>query len=477
MSQNDVSSWIQEEFSSHAFSDDRLHQRLLKITKSFIDSPSLSINQACADWAAIKGAYRFFDNDSVSSDLILGPHYKTTYERALPEDRILIIQDSSKINYDSHEATEGLSSYSTCSGFEIHGLITHTALAVNTDGVPLGVIDQKTWARDVDEDAKNLSEQKKFNRPIEEKESFRWIETLKNTKARMPDKDIVIVGDRENDIYEFFQEALVEDVKFVVRSCYSRIIEDEAGLNQSMDKKLKSIQEMGRVCLHIPARQGFAARSAVLQLRFTEVMLLSAPRGIKGAKSKNRVDVPIFVVELLEKNPPKGTKALHWRILTNMKVDNHKEALEIIHYYKQRWQIETFFKILKTTCKVEDCRLGHAEKLIKFIGLKSIVAWRIYWATMLRRESPELPADCAITTAEWKSAWVTLNYKKIKEKKIPNKIPDETPSLDTVIKWIAQLGGWIGRKGDGEPGVMSISKGWQRIESGAMMWETMNELK
>jgi len=165
------------------------------------------------------------------------------------------------------------------------------------------------------------------------------------------------------------------------------------------------------------------------------------------------------------------------RILTNMKVHNHKEALEIIHYYKQRWQIETFFKILKTTCKVEDCRLGHAEKLIKFIGLKSIVAWRIYWATMLRRESPELPADCAITTAEWKSAWVTLNYKKIKEKKIPNKIPDETPSLDTVIKWIAQLGGWIGRKGDGEPGVMSISKGWQRIESGAMMWETMNELK
>ena len=126
MSQNDVSSWIQVEFSSHAFSDDRLHQRLLKITKSFIDSLSLSINQACADWAAIKGAYRFFDNDSVSSDLILGPHYKTTFERALPEDRILIIQDSFKINYDFHEATGELSSYSTSSGFETHGLITHT---------------------------------------------------------------------------------------------------------------------------------------------------------------------------------------------------------------------------------------------------------------------------------------------------------------------------------------------------------------
>jgi len=94
---------------------------------------------------------------------------------------------------------------------------------------------------------------------------------------------------------------------------------------------------------------------------------------------------------------------------------------------------------------------------------------------MLRRESPELPSECVITKAEWKSAWVTLNYKKIKEGKIPKIIPDETPSLDTVVKWIAQLGGWIGRKGDGEPGVMSIAKGWQRIESGAMMWETMNE--
>ena len=471
MSQNDVSSWIQEEFSSHAFSDDRLHKRLLKITKSLSEAPALSINQACAEWAAIKGAYRFFDNDSVSSDLILGPHYKTLYERALADDRILIIQDSSKINYDSHEATEGLSSYSANKNFETYGLITHTAIAVNTDGVPLGVIDQKTWARDINKEVKKLSGHNNFKRPIEEKESYRWLESLKKSKERMPDKDIVIVGDRENDIYEFFQEALVEDVNFVVRSCYSRVIEDSSGLHQSMDEKLKKLPEMGRVCLHIPVRQGVAARSAVLQL------LISRPRGIGGAKAQTRIDVPVYVVELVEKNPPKGMKALHWRILTNLEVKNDKEALEIIHYYKQRWQIETFFKILKSTCKIEDCRLGHADKLIKFIALKSIIAWRIYWATMLRRESPELPADCVITTAEWKSAWVTLNYKKIKEKKIPNKIPDKVPSLDTVIKWIAQLGGWIGRKGDGEPGVMSIAKGWQRIESGAMMWETMNESK
>ncbi|NOT78705.1 MAG: IS4 family transposase [Bacteriovoracaceae bacterium] len=416
-----------------------------------------------------------FDNNSVSSDLILDPHYRITYERSLPDDRILIVQDTSKINYDSHRATEGLSSYSTSKGFETHGLITHTALAVNTDGVPLGVIDQKTWTRSIDDDVKELSEYKNYKRPIEEKESYRWIEALKKSKERMPDKDIVIVGDRENDIYEFFQEALIEDVNFVVRSSSPRTIEDTSGLHQNMDHKLRKLPEMGRVCLHIPAKQGVAARSAVLELRFTEVMLLSRPRGIKIARSDTRVDIPLNVVELVERNPPKGIKALHWRILTNLKVNNDKEALEIIHYYKQRWQIETFFKILKSTCKVEDCRLGHAEKLIKFIALKSIIAWRIYWATMLRRESSELPADCIITTAEWKSAWVTLNYKKIKEKKIPNQIPEKVPTLDTVIKWIAQLGGWLGRKGDGEPGVMSIAKGWQRIESGAMMWETMND--
>src|SRR5690606_12865350 len=118
MSQNNVSSWIQEEFSSHAFSDDRLHKRLLKITHSFSETPALSINQACAEWAAIKGAYRFFDNDSVSYELILEPHYRSTYERSLADERVLILQDSSKINYDSHEATEGLSSYSSSKGFE-----------------------------------------------------------------------------------------------------------------------------------------------------------------------------------------------------------------------------------------------------------------------------------------------------------------------------------------------------------------------
>lgn len=474
MSLNDVSSWIQEEFSSHTFSDERLHKRLLKITESFINSPSLSINQACAEWAAIKGAYRFFENDSVSSELILEPHFKTTSERSLADDRVLVIQDTSKINFDTHEATGGLSSYSSSKGFEIKGLISHTALAVNTDGVPLGVIDQKTWARDIPASVKNLKAHKSFNRPLEDKESYRWVETMKRAKVRLAGKKIIIVGDRENDIYEFFQEALAEDIQFVVRSCYSRVIEDDSGVHKSLDLKLAELPEMGRVCLHIPARQGIKARSAVLQLRYGEVMLVSTPRGIKTVKSKERIDVPVYVVELREANPPKGIKALHWRILTNLKVKNAKEALEVIHYYKQRWQIETFFKILKTTCKIEDCRLGHADKLIKFIALKSIIAWRIYWATMLRRESPELPSECVITTAEWKSAWVTLNYKKIKEGKIPKEIPEEMPSLDMVIKWIAQLGGWIGRKGDGEPGVMSIAKGWQRIESGAMMWETMS---
>lgn len=477
MSKNDVSSWTQEEFSSHAFNDDRLYKRLIKITTALADSPSLSINQACADWGAIKGAYRFFDNNAVSSDSILGPHYVSTFERSLPDTRILVVQDTSKINYDSHKATDGLSSYSSTNGFETMGLITHTALAVNTDGVPLGVIDQKTWARAVETENEKKPGHKGFKRPIEEKESYRWLETLKKSKARLPGKEIVVVGDRESDIYEFFQEALVEDVSFVVRSCYSRIVEDKSGIHEGLDKKLKRMPEMGRVCLEIPARQGLKARTAMLELRFGEVTLVSKPNGVKGAKSNDRVDVPINIVEVKEMHPPKGKKALHWKLLTNLNIDSQKEAWEVIYYYKQRWQIETFFKILKSTCKVEDCRLGHANKLIKFIALKSIVAWRIYWATMLKREAPDLSSECVITTAEWKSAWVTLNYKKIKEKKIPNKIPDEVPSLDTVIKWIAQLGGWIGRKGDGNPGVMSIAKGWQRIESGAMMWETMNEPK
>lgn len=474
MSQNDVSSWIQDEFSSVAFSDDRLNNRLRKIIKSFMDAPSLSINQACSEWAAIKGAYRFFDNETVSSEAILEPHYKTTYERSLAENRILVIQDTSKINFDTHEATEGLSSYSSAHGFETKGLITHTALAVNLDGVPLGVIDQKTWSRDIPESDKELTSYKSFKRPIENKESYRWIETMKKSKQRLPDKDIILVGDRENDCYEFMQEALAEDVSFVIRSCYSRIIEDDSGLHKNMDKKLSELNEQGRVCLHIPARQGVQARSAVLSLKFTEVMLVARPRGLNTVKSKTRTEVPIYIVEIKENHPPKGIKPLHWKLLTNLKIEIAKEALEIVHYYKQRWQIETFFKILKSTCKIEDCRLGHAEKLIKFIALKSIVAWRIYWLTMLRRESPELRCDCVITTAEWKSAWVTLNYKKIKDGKIPKNIPEEVPNLDTVVKWIGQLGGWIGRKGDGEPGILSIAKGWQRIESGAMMWETMN---
>jgi hypothetical protein len=173
MSETPLPFWIQEEFSSHAFSDERLNKRLLQITNALSVSPSLSINQACADWAAIKGAYRFFDNDSVSSELILEPHYQTTFERAHADNRVLIIQDSSKINYDFHEATEGLGPYSTSNGFETKGLITHTAMAVNPEGVPLGVIDQVTWSRDSDKGARSLNNYQSYKRPIEEKESHR----------------------------------------------------------------------------------------------------------------------------------------------------------------------------------------------------------------------------------------------------------------------------------------------------------------
>jgi len=310
MSENSDLKWIHEEFSSHSFSDERLHKRLLKITEAFSKSPSLSINQACAEWAAIKGAYRFFDNVNVSSDLILEPHFKTTLERCFGEERILVIQDGSKINFDSHHATEGLGSYCANDRFETKGLITHTALAINTEGVPLGVIAQKTWARDIPDSVKKMSPYDSFNRPIEDKESYSWIETIQHAKKRLPEKGIIIVGDRENDIYEFFQEALLEDVQFVVRSCYSRVIEDEFGLYENLNKKLKNLPEMGRVCLHLPSRKGVKARSASLELRYTEVMLIPAPRGIKTQKTKTRIEVPLFVVELKEMNPPKGIKGL-----------------------------------------------------------------------------------------------------------------------------------------------------------------------
>ena len=461
-------SWIQEELSQANFSDVRLNNRFSILSEQLASQPSLPINQASLDWAASKAAYRFFENEKVTPEAIIAPHIKSTESRLQKGQKIIVVQDTTTLDFSKHWATLNLGPIAESrSGAELHGLFMHTTMAMSEKGLPLGLLDNNIWARKPQK-VKGHSHTKI---PLEEKESFKWFKGLRASGFLAKKQEVVMVCDREADIYELFEEAGDLNIDLVVRMNHDRItytedheylkITDELGLKKYLSTK---------VVVEVPGSGRRKPRQAELSIRFSPITLSSQPRGIKTSRVKSRYDIELQVVELHELKPPKGEKALVWYLLTSLDVRNRSEALEVMRIYKLRWQIEQYFKCLKTGCKIEDCRLNTANKLMNYISLMAVVAWRLLWMTHLRRVNPNLSCEVALTKNEWKALWLQKHKRQIKSGKLKAKPPKKPPNLGDAIKWIAMQGGFLGRKGDGDPGLITIWRGWIRLEGAAEMY-------
>jgi len=156
-----------------------------------------------------------------------------------------------------------------------------------------------------------------------------------------------------------------------------------------------------------------------------------------------------------ERETQAGHKPIEWRLLTNRAVTTLEQAAELIDWYRCRWEIETLFHVLKNGCRVEALQLGHVQKLELALALYLVVAWRLAHLVRLGRVHPELPASEVFDQIEWQAAWL------LAEKDPPRK----TPTVREVIRRIAMLGGFLARKGDGEPGVKTLWQGCARVSS------------
>ena len=190
----------------------------------------------------------------------------------------------------------------------------------------------------------------------------------------------------------------------------------------------------------------------------------------KKAQSKtvkvNSVDVT--VIEVKELATDREDK-LHWYLLTNEPVASYNDAREKIHWYEMRWPIEIYHKILKSGCKIEDCRLQTAEKLTRYITLMSVVAVRLYQLTMAGRTEPNSPCENYLSEKEWHLLFSYFNRDK--------SVPAKSPTTEVAVRWIGMLGGHQGRKSDGPPGIVVILRGWQKLQNSLSMWEAMHALK
>jgi len=436
--------WAAQELATIDLGDERLNARAEVLLSCLGDKPQVSIPAACNGWAETKAAYRFFDNEDVTPQAILEPHFEATRQRIAGADVVLCIEDTSEIDYTTKGDIEGLGPLN----YEArHGLYLHPMIAVTPDRLCHGLLSYQSVIREQG----SLGAKPDPHRPIEEKESIRWrngYEQASSLQQDCPETDFVYVADREADFFELLAAADATDATpkagFVIRSQHDRTLDNKKTLRATLARA----PVLGEVSFDIPATDKRKARTVVQQLRVKRVTV-KAPAHLKGETS-----VEVTAVYAVERNPPKGQDPITWLLLTSEQVMTEQDAATIVQWYLCRWQIEIFFRILKSGCKIEELQLQHVDRIEVALALYCIIAWRVLWLTTLGRSCPEMSCDAVFETDEWQSAYI------VKNRQAP---PDTPPDLSTMIATIASFGGFLGRKSDGFPGPQSLWIGLQRV--------------
>ena len=446
MSITDARSWAAGELGSIAVRDQRVVDRLIWTLAKSAEHPGRTIPQACGGSAETKAAYRLMDNDSFSSESVLAAHRERTIERMPSHDIVLSIQDTSHVVYDSPPNGGGIG---LCSSSEYRkGALMHTALAVTTEGIPLGLLDQQIWTRAPEETRKNRSQTK---RSIEDKEGVKWLECLDRSLEAIPSRvTVVTVCDREADVYEFIRKALLEEKPILIRAVYNRRVIEE---HRALFALVESSPEAGKILIGIlrDAHKCLPPRQAMLAVKFLQATLWPTL-----GKAKMMVEKPVYVVQAKEIDPPERAEAVDWLLLTTLPVTSFEDAVEKINWYSRRWRIERFHYVLKSGCGIEELQFQTLDRLKKAIALYSLVAWGILWLNYQARETPEASCAVILEKHEWHALYCIANNTPI--------LPETPPTLEEAVRLIGKLGGHLGRKHDGMPGVKTLRRGMQRLK-------------
>ena len=433
---------LAEELGEIDLGDVRLNRRARRVLSKLGEKPTLSIPSACGGWSETRAAYRLFDHAEVTAEKVLAPHTACTVERLRTHPRVLCIQDTSELDYTGKTDIQGTGplNYETR-----RGLYLHPTLAVTPDRLCLGLLDVYSWARAPG----SLGQDKDPSRALEEKESVRWVDGYQRVNElgeSLTATDLTYIADREGDIYDLFVEAPCPEsaADWLVRAQHDRALADGNTLRQ----RLTETAVLAEMDFDQPGGNARTARTVHQQLKTARVTL-------KAPSRPDRVlpDVEVTAILATEPHPPAGEAPVEWLLLTNLPVNTPEQAIEKLQWYLCRWQIEIFFRILKSGCRIEELQLEKLERLEPALALYMIIAWRVLFLTMLGRECPEMPCDVVFDTAEWQAVYL------VTQRQPP---PETPPSLDQMVRMVAGLGGFLNRKCDGFPGPQTLWIGLQR---------------
>ena len=448
----DTLTWATQELRGARLGDARRTQRLIRVVAALARRPTASVPEAHGgDWAATKATYRLWASPRISPAAIRAAHRERTLARLAGHPTVLAVQDTTELDFTPHPATAGLGPLDR--PWE-RGLKVHSALAVSTAGVPLGLLHQQVWARDP---AQTGQKHQRKRRPTAEKESQRWLDALAATQATVPEAvRVVTIADQEGDIYDLFALPRRPGSEFLIRACHDRCVDHPA---RRLWAAIRQAPPGGTLTVEVPRADDRPGRRATLTLRWLSLGI-EPPQDRAGRAALPTVPVQVLLAE--EAAPPPDTEPICWLLVTTLPIGDAADARRCVRWYTYRWRIERYHFVLKSGCRVEALQLGTAERLERALATYCIVAWRLLWLTYQARETPEASCEGVLARHEWQALWCTVHR--------PPVPPAHPPSLGEAVRLIARLGGFLGRRGDGAPGVKTLWRGWRRLEDIAATW-------
>jgi hypothetical protein len=400
--------WVEAEFGNLDFGYKDLEQRVVRIVTAKAQHPSAPYTECFAgNRHALKAYYRFIcsEREEINPESILHGHRERTIGRMKDCERVLVIQDTTDLDFSERLHCNGLGDIGkNQTGAVSQGLKMHSSLAVSERGLPLGLLKTQIYASHFGET------EKVQGRPIEEKESYRWLSTvddLNDVAEYLPETELIAVGDRESDMFELFdhRRRKAPRIQLLVRARYNRCLEEHS---RKLFDHLDALPAMGQARLEVPrqrekkstpskpGRIALPARTAHVDLRWEKVTL-SPPA---TPQTRNLQPVEIHALSVVEPDPPEGAKALHWVLLTTVPIGSCKEALRCLRWYTMRWRIEEWHRVLKSGCRIESHQHRTADRLARAVCIDAVIAWRVMLLALLGREIPEMPCELMFSTWE-----------------------------------------------------------------------------
>jgi len=427
------------DFDTVDFGDKRLNKRINQAVENFTKNTQKSILGAGESRSSAKGFYRLLSNKKFSHEKLEIAARESTIDRM--EGTVLLIEDTTDINLNGHKKTEGLG----YSSEHVLGIKVHSCIAVKPEGLPLGLVTQYCDTRP--EAKSTLTKAEKAARPIEEKESFRWIKMLDESTLYIPEEvKIITVCDREGDFYELYSKAQELGEDFVIRVTHDRNTESD-------DKVLSQIRRTktcGQVIVNIPrnSRTNIPARQVEMEVAHCCVAIKKpttvTDKTLPGSLTMN-------IVRITEINPKDGHLPIEWILATSLSINNADDVMTIVGYYIQRWKIERFHFVLKSGCNAEKIQQRTYEKIKSVLLIYSVIAMFIMTVTYIGRVLPDTPCDVFFDDDEWQ-----ILYRIIHK---TNSAPAKPYSMKDAVQYLGQLGSYRRPPSDGHPGLNAIWNG------------------